>query len=191
MAITNTMRTLASSTFGTEPREENDFYATEPKAVNLLLEKETFNENIWEPCCGQGHISKVLEENNYNVKSTDLIDRGYGEGGVDFLQITEKWHGDIITNPPYKNAIKFVKHGLDLIDNGNKLAVFLKLQFLEGAERRKFYDLNPPKYIYVASKRLNCAKNGDFEKYTSSAVAYAWFVWEKGFKGEPTIRWIN
>ena len=43
----------------------------------------------------------------------------------------------------------------------------------------------------VSSSRLNCAMNGEFEKYPSSAVAYAWFVWEKGYRGNPVIKWIN
>ena len=33
-------------------------------------------------------------------------------------------------------------------------------------------------------------KNGEFEKYQSNAVAYGWYIWEKGFNGEPVIRWI-
>ena len=33
--------------------------------------------------------------------------------------------------------------------------------------------------------------NGDFEAFGSSAAAYAWFVWEKGFKGETTVKWFN
>ena len=31
----------------------------------------------------------------------------------------------------------------------------------------------------------------DFDKYESSATAYAWFIWEKGFKGNPEIHWFN
>ena len=49
----------------------------------------------------------------------------------------------------------------------------------------------PPKTIYVASSRINCAKNGDFHKYDSSAMDYAWFVWEKGFKGKTETKWFN
>lgn len=36
-------------------------------------------------------------------------------------------------------------------------------------------------------------KNADFEGMKQgggSAVAYAWFVWEKGFNGRPVIEWI-
>ena len=69
--------------------------------------------------------------------------------------------------------------------------MFLKLTFLEGKSRRKFFKKYPPKKIYVCSGRIACAKNGDFKNQMSSAVAYAWFVWEKGYQGKPTIEWIN
>lgn len=188
--ITNSMRTLGSTSITKADREENDFYATEPKAVELLLAEETFANNILEPCCGKKHITNVLEQAGYTVKSSDLIDRGVGADIQDFFKITD-WAGDIISNPPYKNALDFVKHSLEIVKEGSKVAMFLKILFLEGKKRKEFFEKHPPKVIYVASGRLNCAKNGDFDKYTTGAVCYAWFVWEKGFKGEPVIRWIN
>lgn len=187
----STFVTLGARNYAKHDREINDYYATEPKAMELLLLEETFNHKIWECACGEGHLSEVLLKNGYDVKSTDLIDRGYGIGNVDFLKQEEKWDGDIITNPPYKLALDFVQKALDLIPNGNKVAMFLKLQFLEGKARRKFFNENPPKTVYVSSARLNCARNGDFENFQSSAIAYAWFVWVKGFKGDPIIKWIN
>lgn len=187
--VSNTMRTLGTSTHALEGRENDDYYATDPKAVKLLLEKEKFNSIVFEPSCGEGHISRVLLDNGYAVKSSDLINRGFGEV-QDFFE-TDEFNGDIITNPPYKMALDFVKHSLNIIPEGNKVAMFLKLQFIEGKARKEFYKNNPPKKIYVSSGRLICAKNGEFEKYTSSAVAYAWFIWEKGYKGSPKIDWIN
>ena len=184
-----TFVTLGASNHSKLEREENDYYATEPKAVELLLEKEKFSINLLEPSCGEGHISKVLSEHGYNVKSSDLISRGFGNT-QDFFDY-KYFNGNIITNPPYKMALDFVKHSLEIIPDGNKVAMFLKLQFLEGKARKEFYKTNPPKKIYVASGRLNCAKNGEFEKYPSSAVAYAWFIWEKGYTGKPEIDWIN
>nr|DAH58871.1 MAG TPA: adenine-specific methyltransferase [Caudoviricetes sp.] len=184
-----TFATLAASNHSKGEREVNDYYATEPKAVELLLEKEKFSSIILEPSCGEGHISQVLLNSGYAVKSSDLINRGFGEV-KDFFEVDE-FCGDIITNPPYKVALDFVKHSLDIIPEGNKVAMFLKLQFLEGKARKEFYKENPPKKIYVASGRLNCAKNGKFEEFKSSAVAYAWFVWEKGYQGSPEIDWIN
>lgn len=185
--------TLGTSNHSQEEREANDYYATHPKAVELLLEQEKFCNEVWEPACGEGHISKVLENNGYKVHSSDLIYRGYGNlGSVDFLKFeTDKeLKIDIISNPPYSYAKDFVEKSLDLIQNGCKVAMFLKLQFLEGKSRKELFKKYPPKVVYVSSARLLCAKNGEFEKYPSSAVAYAWFVWEKGFTGDPVIKWI-
>lgn len=184
------VRTLGSSAHAKEDREEHDYYATEPEAVEMLCELETFSPKIWECACGEGHMSKVLESKGYKVKSTDLIDRGFGEGGIDFLKTNEFFEGDIITNPPYKYAQEFIEHALELIPEGNKVVMFLKVQFLEGQKRRDLFMLNPPKTVYVSSSRLACAKNGDFKDVTR-AVAYAWFVWEKGFDGDTTIKWFN
>ena len=158
------------------------------KKDNIKLHK-----GIWECACGEGHLSKVLEEHGFEVISTDLIYRGFGDPEpLDFLKDTlEDFEGDIITNPPYKYALEFVQKALDSVQPGKKVAMFLKLQFLEGKSRKQFFLHNPPKVVYVSSSRLICAMNGEFEKYPSSAVAYAWFVWEKGFKGDPIIKWIN
>lgn len=191
--IKSTFTTLGASNHSETEREANDFYATDPKALELLLKYETFDLYIWECACGKGHLSEVLRKNGYIVRSTDLIDRGYGEGGVDFLQTYEKHNGDIITNPPYKYAQEFVEHALEIIPEGQRVAMFLKLTFLESKNRREMFEKYPPEYIYVSSSRLQCALGGDFEKYksTSTAVAYGWFIWRKGFTGEPRVRWFN
>jgi len=184
-------KTLGSSAHSMDDREKNDYYATDPKAVELLLELETFNNKILEPACGEGHISEVLKENGYNVYSIDLIDRGYGEGTADFLKQNGHWDGDIITNPPYKYAQEFIEKALSIIPEGNKVAMFLRLQFLEGQKRWSLYRDNPPKIVYVSRKRLGCPLNGDFSYNRAKAVAFAWFIWEKGYRGDPVIKWFN
>lgn len=177
-------------------REVWDYYATEPKALSLLLKEENFNKNIWEPACGELHLSNVLEGQGFNVRNSDIIDR-LNNGKIeelDFLTYQSKWNGDIITNPLYKIAKQFVEKALKVVEQGCKVAMFLKLTFLESKSRRELFDKYPPKVLYVSSSRLQCAKNGDFETYkqgTGTAVAYGWYIWEKGFKGEPVIRWFN
>lgn len=183
--------TLGASNHTDDERELNDFYATHPKAIELLLDMEQFAPRVWECACGAGHLSEVLERRGYTVYSTDLIDRGYGVGGIDFLSWQEPFDGDIITNPLYKFAKEFVEHGLSLIPNGNKLAMFLKLTFAEGKARKKLFETQPPKIIYISSSRLICAKNGEFDTTSSSAVAYAWWIWEKGHTGDTILKWFN
>ena len=104
--------TLGASNHSPEEREEHDYYATHPKAVELLLEQEKFYNEIWEPACGEGHVSKVLESNGYKVYSSDLIYRGYGNlGSIDFLKFetNKELKMDIVTNPPYSYAKDFVE----------------------------------------------------------------------------------
>ena len=190
---------LADSNRSLEEREEDDFYATPPFAVEKLL--ETFSlvgelpARIIEPAIGKGHIAEVLKRRGYNVEGYDVVDRGYPSTIIQSFLEVEQILGEkaIITNPLYKYAIEFVKHSLNLLNNNEYCIMLLKLQFLEGKERGKFYrEGNNPKYVFVFSDRINCAKKGDFEKEkeTGGMVAYAWYVWQKGFTGETIVKWI-
>lgn len=176
--------------FAVEEREEHDFYATNPIAAEKLIGLETFAPRIWEPAYGEGHLSEVFLKHGYDVLSTDLIDRGYGEGGVDFFEVNSTFDGDIVTNPPYKYAKEFVEHALDLVPPHHKVAMFLKLTFLEGQKRQELFKRKDLKTLYVATKRMACAKNGEFDKYSQTAIAYGWYIFEKGYNGDPVIKWF-
>lgn len=183
-------KTLGASNHADHERAYADYYATEPKATEWLLKLEKFDGPILEPACGEGHISEVLKR-GYFVTSRDLIDRGYGEV-ADFLAIdNQEWDGNIVTNPPYAYAQEFVEKALRIIPDGKKVCMFLKLTFLEGKARKHLFRTCPPCRIWVSSSRLICAMNGKFDEISGSATAYAWFVWEKGYKGDPVIKWFN
>lgn len=191
----NTFITLGANNHTDVTREKDDFYATPPLAVKELMKLETFDKNIWEPCCGMNHITNVLKDNNYNVKTSDIIDR-VNDGSVeiiDFLNYNEKYNGDIITNPPYKLATEFVYKSLETITYGHKVAMFLKLTFLETKKRYELFKKYPPKVIYVASMRFGCSQTGEFNSdgNTGSAIAYCWYIWEKGYNGDTVIKWFN
>jgi hypothetical protein len=187
----STFVTLGASSHSDNERQREDYYATEPKAVEELLKIETFCDSILEPACGEGHISEVLKRNGYHVVSRDLVDRGYGDV-ANFLSIDNMlWDGDVITNPPYRYAQEFVEKALQIVPKGRKIAMFLRLQFLEGKKRKELFMRTPPKTVWVSSSRLKCAINGDFAQAGSSAAAYAWFIWEKGYRGSTTVKWFN
>ena len=173
-------------------REENDYYATDPKAMVKLLEHETFSNYIWEPACGEGNLSEVLKEYGYEVFSTDLIDRGYQDKQMDFLTDSFKFNGDIITNPPFKYASEFIIKALASIPEGNKVAMFMKLTYLKGKKRyQEIYKNYPPTKVYVFTGRIACSKNNTKEGYKHGIVPYAWFVWEKGKYGPTYLKWIE
>ena len=186
---------LGASNHTEEERQKEDYYATDPIAVELLLDLETFNKDVWECACGEKHLSNVLEKRGFNVRSSDIIKRCDDIEEYDFLKKENiEWNGDIITNPPYKYAEEFIYKALQIIPTGNKVAMFLRLQFLEGKKRKQLFTNFPPSKVLISSSRIICAKNADFEKMKQgggSAVAFAWFIWEKGFQGDPIIKWFN
>ena len=170
-------------------RQEHDFYPTPEWCVEELLKRETFTGKVLEPACGDGAISKVLERAGYEVLSTDLVYRGFGEGGIDFLTTDFAPTENIITNPPFSDALEFVLKAKSVATS--KIAMFLRTVFLE-SERRKemFHDTNfPLKTVYQFSKRVSLYKDGVKLK-NSGMIAYAWFVWDKEHTGAPTIQWI-
>lgn len=184
------LRVIGASNCSLTERAAADFYATPPEAVEMLLGLEDFSERIVEPCCGMGHIGKVLEARGHQVDARDLIDRGYGTGGMDFLRCADMGlDADIVTNPPYSMAREFVEKSLQVVGGGHKVAMFLKLTFLEGKARRTLFEAQPPKRIWVSSSRLACAKNGG--EFTQSCICYAWFVWIKGWRGDTVVKWFN
>ncbi len=99
-------------------RADHDFYPTPPEAVRALLSVERFDGLIWEPACGDGAIATELVRHNLTVHATDLIDRGYGQGGQDFLSPvtlarTFALRPDlkhIVTNPPLQLPARHRRH---------------------------------------------------------------------------------
>ena len=185
--------TLGASNHTENEREKNDYYATDGKAAEILLDVESFTPTIWENAVGGGDLADVFIKNGYKVRASDIIDRGYPNTIVhDYLSwVTNDLFDCVISNPPYSKAEEFIRKSLSLLNSGGICAMFLKIQFLESAKRKALFEEFPPKYVYVFSKRANCARNGDFKGFPrNSAICYCWYIWEKGFKGEPVIRWI-
>lgn len=171
--------------------EEHDFYPTPKFAVEELLKRESFEGGvIWECACGDGAISEILKQNGHIVFSTELIDRGYGEiRNLDFLSVEDPImrSDSIITNPPFKLAKPFIEKALQL--TGNKVIMLLRLAFLESENRYEMFQTTPLRTVYVFSKRLTMSAKGEGAK-KGGMIPFAWFVWEKGYTGKPTIEWI-
>lgn len=184
--------TLGASNLSDKVRAERDYYATPPRAIEAIVPYLDNNVPIWEPACGEGHLSKTLKDKGFAVKESDIIIRSYLCEQIDFLQMgNHEWGGDILTNPPFVFAKEFAEKGIESLALGRKLFLFLRVQFLESQKRRHFFDTSPPKFMLVYSKRTpQCARNGDFSSPTGNAAMYCWFIWEKGFKGDTVIKWI-
>lgn len=165
-----------------------DFFPTPAWATHALIDNERFIGDIWESACGNGAMSEVLKTTGSNVISSDLFDRGYGEADHDFLSSWRK-APNIVTNPPYNAAEGFVRSGLERASK--KLALLLRLAFLEGANRqRTIFTDTPPSRVWVFSERITFYPAGAVQKGTGT-TAYAWFVWDKDSATGTELKWLK
>jgi hypothetical protein len=194
-------------------RHDHDFYATPQENVDCLHLVEDLNGTVWwEPACGTGHISKRVEElTGQTVLSTDLIDRGYGNGGIDFLQLQ---HGvadirtkiienqlrfesrspnGIITNPPFDDLAElFIRHACKLMKpKRGKVIMFLRNEFDCGKTRRGLFNGNNPDFPFahkiVVTKRPRWIEGSK----GSPRHSYAWFVWDFAHEGGAYVSYVH
>lgn len=168
----------------------HDLYETPEVATLALLKRESLPHRIWEPACGRGAIVRVLRDAGHIVHGTDLIDYGHGVGGVDFLKEREAPTGIdcIVTNPPFKIATEFVAHGLTLVP---KVIVLCRLAFIEGAKRVPIMGKCARVHAFINRLPMMHRDGWDGPK-SSSATAFAWFVFERGHNaGVAELHWIR
>lgn len=164
-----------------------DFYPTPAWATYALIENEKFSGDIWESACGDGAMSEVLAQHSNNVESSDLFDRGFGQSGVDFTS-TAQTAANVITNPPFNAAEQFVHSGVKAAKR--KLALLLRLAFLEGGARQKtIFNRCPPSKVWVFSERITFYPR-NVERKGSGTTAYAWFVWDQDHFGPTELKWL-
>lgn len=176
-------------------RAAYEFYPTPPEATRALLSVEAFDGPIWEPACGEGHISKVLQASGYDVVSTDLVDYGFGEAKRDFLCEREPLAKHIVTNPPYGKGLAdaFAKHALKLTARtGGSVAMLMNVAGLCHPLRHGFYVNQPPAVIYCLDE-CTCWPYGDPARATTTIAKqrYCWIVWKHGHVGPTTLRWLS
>jgi hypothetical protein len=174
-----------------------DFYSTNKASVRTFLTeylKEHIINYAWECACGIGNISKVLEEYNIKHIDTDLIDRGYGTGGIDFLKQTELIDSSIdviITNPPFKNADEFIKKSIEL--NSKYIILFGKITILEGKKRyNDIWSKYKPYRIYIHTSRQGCGGYGQEDFFNGGAAAcFMWYIFNtQDYNKDPVIKWL-
>lgn len=178
-----------SANAGRAPLSErgDDLYETPSIATETLFRVERIPRLVWEPACGPGAIVRVLRDHGVNVVATDLVDYGCprSAGGFDFLKLRRAPVDClcIVTNPPYKAANAFVRRALELVP---RVIMLLRLAFLESERRSDILDGGRLRRVHVFKKRLPMMhRDGWTGPRASSAVAFAWFVWDD--KDGPTI----
>src|SRR6266545_2965238 len=148
-------------------RRDLDFYPTVKRLIDALLEHVKIEGVIFEPCNGQGHISKYLN----NPITNDIV------GGFDATKYL--WWDKMnpkpdwtVTNPPFSSAYRIVVNAVNYSTVG--AAVLLRLSFLEPTrERERFLNRQPPNKLIVLP-RYSFTEDGK-----TDSVTCAWMIWDK------------
>lgn len=179
-------------------RREADFYATPEwctEAVIPFLFDEPIGlyptQRIWEPACGDGKMSRVLERYFKSVLSTDLHDRGYGQAGRDFLRcsvLPERFKA-IITNPPYDLAEPFIRHALNfMMGERGVVAMFLRHEYDCAKSRNDLFHSGRHFALKVAlTSRPRWIEGSE----GSPRHNYAWYIWQMGYEGAPRLAYAH
>jgi hypothetical protein len=173
-------------------RQVHDFYPTPDWVTEALLKHVTLRDMVWEPCCGDGAMARVLERGGRKVVATDLVDRGFGRGGVDFFACTAFPEGcrAMVTNPPYGdggemvratnasvNFQRFVRHALDLTERANgQLALLVRFQWMAGKRAAALISSGPLSRVVVLTRRIQWFDMG--EHTNAGQHHHAWLFWD-------------
>ena len=158
----------------TNAREPGDFYVTPHDCTEALIaaESDRMPATVWDPCCGAGDISTVLQRHGREVISTDLIHRGYGQSGVDFLSQTTARAPAIVTNPPFKHAEAFLRHAAEL---GIDYVAFLhKADWLNAADRGIMIET-----VWCPARCYLLQWRPDFKNQGAPTMNCNWYVFER------------
>lgn len=171
--------------FGVGKSSGRNDQSTPPEVTRALLDRVSFTGDIWECACGRGRMAKVIRNYGYNVSATDKY---FGKSRVDFLDAGPKVD-NIITNPPFDLAEDLIHACYPRVRR--KIALFLRLAFLEGTNRfDRLFTKYPLSHVLVFSPRVGLMKPLPGKKPVK-AVAYAWYIWDHAHRGPPIITWTG
>jgi hypothetical protein len=173
-------------------RQAEDFYATPEWVTRCLLRHTDFEGPVWEPCCGDGAIARVVESTGRRVVASDLDDYGFGTAGVDFFAAHEFPPGcrALVTNPPYGDGgpprrttnvslamLRFVRHALDLTAKANgQLALLVRFQWIAGKRAAELITSGPLDTVIALTKRIQWFDRGELT--TTGQHHHCWIVFD-------------
>ena len=173
-------------------RQQNDFYPTPAWVTEALLDCVTLRGPVWEPCCGDGAMARVMAARTHRVVASDLVDRGFGRAGVDFLasQTFPEECRSMVTNPPYGDGggsekgvhapgalLQFTRHAIRLTEQADgQLALLVRFQWLAGRKAATLISSGPLAKIVVLRRRIRWFDMGPLTNHGQHH--HAWLFWD-------------
>lgn len=179
-------------------RDPNDWYVEPYECSRALFDLEDFVGTVWDPACGLGRILESAKNSGHKVIGSDIIHRSdYCDFQKDFLtiQADEILFDNIVSNPPFNLAEQFVRHSLDLLPDGGKLGMILPMVWLSGfSMKRSWLPTSPLSKYYAISPRPSMPPGAVIDagvRAGNGTKDFAWFVWQKGYCGQPSVGFMN
>lgn len=176
-----------------------DFYETPRWATEKAIEAMHrdgiihYLDNFYEPCCGAGAITDVLQEYAATrIMASDIQTADYikGEKGIDVYDIEDNVCDIVFTNPPYDRMTKDNMLHEFLRISKKKVILLLNIFYLSSKDRKEMLESSPLRHIYIHSDRVTMYPYGTEKPKNGGTKMYAWYVWDKDYNGKPTISWI-
>jgi hypothetical protein len=168
-------------------RPPGDLYPTPRSLIwvakDIIHAEFDQGKTVLEPCSGQGAISSELRQLGYQVVENDLF-----FGGVDYL--THSFDCPyIITNPPFSKWNPFVKKAKQ---EAEKVMMIGRLNYFGTTSRLTDGIWDGLKSVYCFDRYVDYRtperSDGLFK---CGAMATAWFLWEDGFVGDPSLHFLS
>ncbi len=187
------MSATIAKMFGGEGYERiaHDAYRTPGWVTELLLKHVCFEDVVWEPAAGEGHMAAVLRAHGLGVMTSDIRRCGTDCDGEDFLGIWNTPLGRtdiraIVTNPPFSHAEGFIRRGLEITAvTGGKVALLLAYEYDTALKARgDLFKKQPFACKIVLGQRIRWVGLDD---RASPRQNHAWYVWDWRRTESPRI----
>lgn len=170
-----------SSTNRGASRENLDFYRTQPRPIDALLDTLDLRPDmlVLEPAAGDGAIVRRLLERGHNPERIHAIELDPGRAAIvrqivpnvhcaDYMKWRAREQYDLIlTNPPFALATTFARAALGMVKENGTVALLLRLNWLGSKERARFHREHPSDTLilpmrpeFIASMSCSAKRQG-------------------------------
>lgn len=174
-------------------RDPHDWYCEPAWCSERLFALEKFEGAICDPACGIGTILKSAQAAGHWTDAQDLVDRGFpGTRVADFLKTHSIIACNIVSNPPFGIAEKFVAHALTIAER--RVAMLLPANWVQGDKRSRWLASTPLRKVLFITPRPSMPPGSAIaagQKPGNGTTDYAWFIWLRGYDGAPECGWLR
>ena len=169
--------------------ERVDEHYVEPEWVSQrLFEEEKFNGRIYDPACGFGRIVLAAMTAGHRAYGSDIVYRGWDTTLQDFIH-HDGMHDNIVTNPPFDRMELFTMRALEC--SRYKAAIIFPTARLNAA---RWLDATPLQTVWLLTPRPSMPPGHVIKaggKVGGGKSDYCWLVFERGYSGEPVMKWLR